>query len=101
MVDGGVTGTGWDAVGRGLQVLIDESKETVDEAKANARMVTRDAMAHRERIRRWKATRRASCERVVYRDKEYSTSNVCRASTDPADGEHLLLFSPSARDTLK
>ena len=101
VVDSGVTGAGCDAVGRGLQVLINGSIETVDEAKANARMVTGDAMAHRERIRRWKATQRASSERVVYRDKEYSTSNVCRASTNPADGEHPLLFNPSARDTLK
>ena len=101
VVDGGVTGAGWNATGRGLQVLINESKETVDEAKANARMVTRDAMAHRERMRRPKATQRASCERVVYRDKEYSTSNVCSASTDPADGERLLLFSLSVCDTLK
>ena len=100
VVDGGVTGADWDAMGGGLRALINESKETVDEARANARVATRDAMAHRERIRRWNATQRASCERVVYRDKECSTSNVCRASTDPADGEHLLLFSPSARDTL-
>ena len=100
VVDGGVTGADWDAIG-GLPALIKESNATVDEARANARVAARDAMAHRERIRRWKATQRASCERVVYRDKECSTSIVCRASTDPAEGEHLLLFSPSARDTSK
>ena len=87
--------------GGGLRALINESKETVDEVRANACVATRDAMAHRERIRRWNATQRADCERVVYRDKRCSTRNVCRASTDPADGEHLLLYSPSARDTLK
>ena len=39
-------------MGRGLQILTDESKGMVNEAKANARMVTTDAVAHRERIRR-------------------------------------------------
>ena len=101
LVDGGVTGADWDAMGGGLRALINESKVTVDEVRANARASTRDAVAQREHIRRWNATQRASCERVVYRDKESSISNVCRASTDPADVEHLLLFSPSARETLK
>ena len=70
VVDGGVTGADWDAMGGGLRALIHESKETVDEARANARVATRDAMAHREHIRRWNATQRARCEHVVYQGKE-------------------------------